>query len=89
MPQPHQSQHRGSDEWHADKAVGDAAMMLQSGDGALERPEDIDVGGLGGKHHGRGRQRGLAVEAGAAHARAGQKVSDGIQAAPREVGYER
>ena len=84
MPQPDQSQHGGSNKGYTDKAVGDAAMMLQPGDRTLQRPDNIDVGSLGGKHHGRRGQRALAVEPGAAHARAGQKMSDRIQAAPRE-----
>ena len=56
-----------------------AAMMLQSLDRTFQRPHDVDIGGLGGKHHGHRGQRGLAIEARARHARPGQKVSDGIQ----------
>ena len=36
MPQPYQSEHDGSHKRHAHKAVGDAAMVLQSRNRALE-----------------------------------------------------
>ena len=73
------AERRSRHERYAHEAVGDAAMVLKSGDGAFELPEHIHVSGLGGQHHGHGGQRRLAIEAGAAKAGAGQKMGNGIQ----------
>ncbi len=83
MQQINQSQNRDRYERHPNKAVGDTAMVLQSGDRALDPPDHVDVCRFGGKHHGYRGQRALAVEAGASHACAGQEMSNGIQVVPR------
>ena len=49
----------------AEEGVGDAAMMLESGERAACGPEGVDVGELGCDGHGGGGVRGSAVEAGA------------------------
>ena len=82
MQQVHQRQHRGRDEGHTDKAVRNAAMVLQPGDGALESPDDVDVSSLGGQHHGHRRQLRFAIKARATHAGAGKKMRDRIQESP-------
>src|SRR5271166_3052367 len=80
MDQINQRQHRGGNEWHSDEAMGDTAMMLQSGDGALQPPDYVDVGCFGSQHHSHGGKRGFTIEARACHARSGQKMGNGIQA---------
>ncbi len=65
-------------EWYADKCVGDAAMVLEGCDGAVDGPEGVDVGGLGGDGHGEGGVGGLAVEAGAGEDGSGHEVGDGF-----------
>ena len=65
-------------EGHGDESVGDAAMVLETFDGAGKSPDDVEVGGFGGEH---GSQRGVgsfAIESGASDAGAGQEVGDGF-----------
>ncbi len=62
-----------SHEGRAEKGVGDAAVMLKGGHRTAQPPEDVEVGRLGGKGHREGRVGGLAIEAGAGQAGAGQE----------------
>ena len=70
----------GGDEGRGDEGVGDAAMMLEAFDGAGESPEDVEIGGFGGKYGGQGCVGGFAIETGAADAGAGKEVRDGFHA---------
>ncbi len=79
VDQIHEAQHRSRHERHAHEAMGDAAMVLQSRNGAFDLPEHVEIGGLGGEHHGYGGQLRLAIEARASKTCAGQKVGNGIQ----------
>ena len=65
-------------EGEAEEGVGDAAVVLEGGDGAAEGPEGVEVGRFGGEGHGEGGVGGLAVEAGAGEAGSGQEVGDGF-----------
>src|SRR5208282_6089187 len=76
-------QHCCRDKRRAHEAVCNSAMVLQPCGGALERPNDIDIGGFGGEHHGQRGESALAIEAGAPHAGAGQKMSERVQVFPR------
>ncbi len=58
------------------KRVGEAAMMLERDQRSAKAPQDIEVGGFGGQGHGQRGVRGLAIEAGAAQACAGEEVGD-------------
>ena len=79
--EPDRADDDGGDDGHGDEGVGDAAMVLELFDGAGESPEDVEVGGFGGQHGGQGGVGGLAVEAGAADAGTGKKMSDGLHRA--------
>src|ERR1035438_3047458 len=85
MAEIHQDQHRGGNQRHTHEAVGDSAMMLQSGDGAFEFPKHVDVSSLSGQYHRQCREGALAIEACASHARASQKMSERVQVFPRVV----
>jgi hypothetical protein len=52
--------------------------VLEAGDGAGDRPEDVEVGGFGGECHSQGGVGGGAIEAGAAEAGAGHEVGYGF-----------
>ena len=79
MEQINQRHNRCSHKRRADKAVGNAAVMLQPSDGAFQVPDNINVGGFCRQRHGDGGERGLAIEAGAAQARPCQKMGNWIQ----------
>src|ERR1700677_4012833 len=72
-----------------EEGVGDAAMVLEGGDGAAGRPEGVEVGGFGGEGHGEGRVGGLAVEAGAGEAGPGHEVGDGFHCVQHSAGLGR
>ena len=83
MQKKHQAQHGRCHKRHAHEAVSDAAMVLQSGDRTAELPQHVDVGGLGGEHHGHGGQRDLRLKPERPRQRAGQEVSQWIQSLPQ------
>src|SRR5664280_1287202 len=85
MAEIHQDQHRGGNQRHTHEAVSDSAVMLEPGGGALERPQHVNVSSLSGQYHRQCREGALAIEAGASHARASQKMSERIQVFPRVV----
>ena len=91
MPQPetmqqiNEAQRRRGHEWRAHKAMRDSAMMLKGRDRPLDRPQHVEISRLGRQHHRKRGQRGLAVEPGAAHARASQKMRDRFQVSPRQL----
>src|ERR1035438_1450793 len=85
MAEIHEDQHRGGNQRHTHEAVGDSAVMLQSGDGAFEFPKHVDVGSLSGQHHCERGEGALTIEARASHARASQKMSERVQVFPRVV----
>ncbi len=58
--------------------MGPAAMMLEGGDGAIDGPEDVEVGDFGRERHGHGGVGCLAVEPGAGEADSGHQVGYGI-----------
>jgi hypothetical protein len=53
-------------------------VVFEALDRARKSPQDIEVGGLGGEHRGQGCVRGLAIEASASDAGAGEEVRDGF-----------
>lgn len=55
------------------------AMVGEAVNRAFKSPEDIEVRSFGRKRHGRGRERGLAIESGAGEHGPGKKMSDGLQ----------
>jgi len=59
--------------------MGEAAMMFEAIDRAVEAREHVEIGRLSSQRHCRRGERGLAVEAGAAEAGPGQKVCDRFQ----------
>lgn len=62
--------------------MGDAAVVLEGGDGAFEGPEDVDVGECRGDGHGGGGVGGLAIEAGAGEDGSGHDVSEWVHWVP-------
>ena len=56
-----------------------ATMMRETEGRAAEAAEDVEIGSLRGERESERGQRGLAVESGAAHARAGQEMGDWFQ----------
>ncbi len=64
---------------HADKRVRNAAMMLKGRNWALEVPEHVAVGSLGGQRHRKRGVRRLAIESRAPHAGAGKHMSEWVQ----------
>ena len=65
-------------EGQAEEGVGPSAMMLEGGDGAVDGPEGVEVGGFGGERHGDGGVGCLAIEAGAGEAGSGHEVGYGF-----------
>jgi hypothetical protein len=53
--------------------------MLESEHWTLEAAEHVEIGRFGRKGHGRGGERGLAIESCAGEAGPGQEVGDGFQ----------
>ena len=78
MEEPDRAYDDGGFEGKAEEGVGPSAMVLEGGDGALDGPEDVEVGGFGGERHGQGGVGGLPVEAGAGEDGSGHEVRDGI-----------
>ena len=58
--------------------MGEAAVVLECGDGAFDGPEDVDVREAGGDGHGSGGVGGFAVEAGAGEDGSGHEVSERV-----------
>src|SRR5271157_1469798 len=83
MRDVHKGQRRSRHKRHADEAVGNSAMVLQPRERGLQAPKHVHISGFGGKHHGYGRERALAVEACTSQAAAGQQVSERVQVFPR------
>jgi len=54
--------------------MGEAAVMVQAECAAAEAAEHIEIGGFCRESQRRGSERGLAVESGAAHVGAKQKM---------------
>ncbi len=61
-------------------------MVGEAEGGTAQAAENIEIGGFGGEREGERGQRGLAVEAGASEAGAGQEVGQGFQAVGRFYG---
>ena len=59
--------------------MGKAAVMREAEGTTRDTAEYIQIRSLRGKGKRQRSQRGLAIEAGAAQARSGQKVGDGFQ----------
>ena len=64
----------GGFEGDAEEGVGEAAVVLECGDGSFDGPKDIDVREAGGDGHGSGGVGGFAVEAGAGEDGSGHEV---------------
>ena len=54
----------------------ESAMMGEAKNWAMKSAEDVEVGRFGGQGDGRGGQRRLTIQSGAAKAGAGQKMCD-------------
>src|SRR5215469_17801565 len=59
--------------------MGEAAVVGKPIHRPFESPNYIEVGGFRRQRHGRGGERGFAVESGSAEAGSGQKMGDGFQ----------
>src|SRR5437667_9400918 len=59
--------------------MGEAAMAGKGNHRALHQGNDVNIGNLSGNGQGQRSQRRLAIQSGAAHARAGQDVCERIQ----------
>ncbi len=78
MKTPAEERDHERDERRSQKCVGEAAMMLKGDQRPAEAPRDVEVRRFGGQGHGQRGICGLAVEAGAAQACAGEEVGDGF-----------
>ena len=67
-------------ERNSEKGVRETAMMSKSEGGAADPAEDVEIRGFSGECARKRGKCGLAIESGAPHAGAGQKVCDGFQA---------
>ena len=76
MPEVDGSGDGKGDEGRSEQGVGDAAVMLEGGDGTAECPEYVEVRGLGGEGHGEGCVGGAAIESGAGETGSGEEVGD-------------
>ena len=76
MEAPAEERDHEGDHGRADERVGESAMVLEADQRPAESPEDVEVGGFRGECHGQRGVRGLAIEAGAAQACAGEEVGD-------------
>ncbi len=74
MEEPDSTNNEGGLEWNAKKGMGPSAMMLEGSDGAVDGPEDVEVGGFCRQRHGDGGVGCLAVEPGAGEADSGHQV---------------
>jgi len=81
-----EADYSGGIEWYAEERVRKAAMVREGESWTSEAAEDVEVGGFSGEREREGGQSGLAVEAGASQACAGQEVGDRFQAGRRIVG---
>ena len=80
MEEPDGANEDGCFEGDAEEGVGPAAMVLEAGDGAVDGPEGVEVGGFGGEGHGQGGVGGFAIETGAGEDGAGHQVGDWFHA---------
>jgi hypothetical protein len=78
MEEPDSSDDDCGLEWNAEKGVSPSAMMLEGSDGAIDGPEDVEVGGFGSDRHGDRSVGCLAVEPGAGEADSGHQVGYGF-----------
>src|SRR5438067_13310889 len=78
MEEPDTTDYYRGLERNAEKCVGPSAMMLEGGDGAVNRPEDVQVGGFGRDRYGDAGVGCLAVESGAGKADSGHQMSYGF-----------
>ena len=67
-------------ERDADERMSEPAMVSEPERRTAKAAQYVQVGRFGGERERERGQRGLAVEPGTSHARAGQKVSDRFQA---------
>jgi DNA ligase (NAD+) len=72
-------------EGQAEEGVGPAAMVLEGGDGTVDGPEGIEVGGFGGEGHGYGGVGCFAVEPGTREAGSGHEVRHRFHAVQHTV----
>ncbi len=82
--QVYKTNDHSSVEWNSEERVGEAAMMGEAERGATETAKHVDVGSFSGERKRERGQRRLAVESGASHTSAGQKVGDGFQAVKKD-----
>ena len=74
--QPDRANSSSSDEWNRDEGVRNAAVVLESLNGAGESPEDIEIGCLGGENGSHGGVGRLAVQTCTADAGSSEEVRD-------------
>src|SRR5260370_40615059 len=67
-------------KWQAEEGVSPSAMMLEGCDGAVDRPEAVEIRRFGSKRHGDSCVGGLAGEPRASEAGSSHQVSYGIHA---------
>jgi len=73
-----QADNRSRHKGRTQESVSDAAVVLKALDGAVDGPEDVDVGRLGSEDCSESTVRSCAVEACAANACASEKMRDGL-----------
>src|SRR6266576_1127151 len=83
-PQPpyqiYESDHNRGIQWDAEERMREATMMFETNGRPPETANNVEIRRFGRQSQRERGQRRFAIEAGASHARAGQKVSQGFQA---------
>jgi len=74
-----EADYRSGVERKSEKRMGKAAMMGETEGRTAETAEYVEIGRLGGERKGERSQRSLAVESGAAQARAREEMRYGFQ----------
>ena len=74
------------DQRRSQEGMGEAAMMLEGDQRSAKAPQHIEVGRFRGQRHGQRGICGLAIEAGAAQACAGEEVGDWFHESLRRFG---
>jgi hypothetical protein len=59
--------------------VSESAVVSEAKGRSTEASEDVEIGSLSCKRKGQSRERALAIESGAAPARASEEMGDGFQ----------
>lgn len=81
MQQRNKPHDPGGHHRNAQERVRKSSVMREPEDAPFEVADNVDIGRFRPEHHRDGRERSLAVEPGAAQARAGQEMGDGFQSA--------